>query len=72
MGVLSLQLTEGQSAATLGITGEEIVDITGVTAPADSSPNTVHVKTGDVQFDAVVRIDSPDGAAYHRHGGIMP
>jgi aconitate hydratase len=31
----------------------------------------VHVKAGDVEFDAVVRIDTPGEADYYRHGGIM-
>ena len=34
-------------------------------------PRTVHVKAGDVEFDAVLRIDTPGEADYYRHGGIM-
>lgn len=71
MGVLPLQFPEGQSADSLGLTGEETVDITGVTALNESIPDTVHVKAGGVEFDAVVRIDTPGEADYYRHGGIM-
>ena len=71
MGVLPLQFPEGQSADSLGLTGEETVDITGVDALNDTIPDTVHVKAGDIEFDAVVRIDTPGEADYYRHGGIM-
>ncbi len=72
MGVLPLQYPEGQSAESLGLTGEETFSFTGVTALNDgSTPKTVHVKADDVEFDAVVRIDTPGEADYYRHGGIM-
>jgi len=71
MGVLPLQFPEGETADSLGLTGEETFDITGVTALNDSIPSTVRVKAGDVEFDAVVRIDTPGEADYYRHGGIM-
>ncbi|BBY54616.1 aconitate hydratase AcnA [Mycobacterium koreense] len=71
MGVLPLQFPEGQNAESLGLTGEETFDITGVTALADGIPDTVHVTAGDTEFDAVVRIDTPGEADYYRHGGIM-
>jgi aconitate hydratase len=57
----------------LGLTGEEAFDVTGVTALNDgNTPRTVRVKAGDVEFDAVLRIDTPGEAAYYRNGGIMP
>ena len=72
MGVLPLQFPEGQTATTLGLTGEESFDVTGVVAlNQDTIPATVHVRAGDVQFDAIVRIDTPSEAQYYRHGGIM-
>jgi aconitate hydratase len=71
MGVLPLQFPDGQDADSLGLTGEETFDITGVTAFNHEIPETVHVKAGDVEFDAVVRIDTPGEADYYRHGGIM-
>jgi aconitate hydratase len=72
MGVLPLQFPEGGSAESLGLTGEETFDITGVEELNQGGiPRTVHVKAGDVEFDAVVRIDTPGEADYYRHGGIM-
>jgi aconitate hydratase len=72
MGVLPLQFPEGETAESLGLTGEETFSITGVTAMNDGdTPRTVKVKAGDKEFDAVVRIDTPGEADYYRHGGIM-
>ncbi|WP_039937284.1 MULTISPECIES: aconitate hydratase AcnA [Streptomyces] len=72
MGVLPLQFPEGASALSLGLTGEETFDITGVTALNDGGiPETVKVKAGEVEFDAKVRIDTPGEADYYRNGGIM-
>jgi aconitate hydratase len=72
MGVLPLQYPEGENAESLGLTGEETFSITGVTALNDGkTPRTVKVKAGDIEFDAVVRIDTPGEADYYRHGGIM-
>ncbi|MGA4993468.1 aconitate hydratase AcnA [Nonomuraea bangladeshensis] len=72
MGVLPLQFPEGATAASLGLTGEETFDITGVEELNKGGiPQTVHVRAGDVEFDAVVRIDTPGEADYYRHGGIM-
>jgi aconitate hydratase len=72
MGVLPLQFPEGESAESLGLTGEETFDISGVTALNDGqTPDTVQVKAGNVEFDAVVRIDTAGEADYFRNGGIM-
>ncbi|QFY11445.1 aconitate hydratase AcnA [Nonomuraea phyllanthi] len=72
MGVLPLQFPEGVTAASLGLTGEETFDLTGVTElNSGGIPRTVHVKAGEVEFDAVLRIDTPGEADYYRHGGIM-
>ncbi|MFL6089279.1 MAG: aconitate hydratase [Aeromicrobium sp.] len=72
MGVLPLQFPEGQNAESLGLTGEEHYDFTGISTLNDgTTPSTVHVKAGDVEFDAVVRIDTPGEANYYRNGGIM-
>ncbi|MBE1585863.1 aconitate hydratase AcnA [Nonomuraea angiospora] len=72
MGVLPLQFPEGASAQSLGLTGEETFDITGVEElNSGGIPSTVHVRAGEVEFDAVVRIDTPGEADYYRHGGIM-
>jgi aconitate hydratase len=72
MGVLPLQFPEGQNAESLGLTGEETFDITGVTElNEERTPKTVRVTAGEVSFDAVVRIDTPGEADYYRNGGIM-
>ncbi|MFD7457071.1 MULTISPECIES: aconitate hydratase [unclassified Streptomyces] len=73
MGVLPLQFPEGQSAESLGLTGEETFSISGVTELNDgTTPRTVKVTTDTgVEFDAVVRIDTPGEADYYRNGGIM-
>ena len=72
MGVLPLQYPEGENAESLGLTGEETFSITGITELNEGrTPKTVKVKAGDVEFDAVVRIDTPGEANYYRNGGIM-
>jgi aconitate hydratase len=72
MGVLPLQFPEGETAESLGLSGDETFDITGIEALNEgSTPRTVRVKAGDKEFDATVRIDTPGEAEYYRHGGIM-
>ncbi len=70
MGVLPLQFPDGASAESVGLTGEEEFEITGL-AGVDAIPETVHVRAGDIEFDAKVRIDTPAEAEYFRHGGIL-
>ena len=76
MGVLPLQYKDGESADTLGLTGEETFEILGLAGSEAPAP-VVSVKTTDAlgkvtTFDAIVRIDTPVEAAYYRHGGILP
>jgi aconitate hydratase len=72
MGVLPLQFPDGASADSLGLSGEETFDVTGITAlNGGSIPRTVSVRAGEVGFEARVRIDTPGEAEYYRHGGIM-
>jgi len=72
MGVLPLQFRPGESAASLGLTGHEVFDITGAEAMnSGDTPREVTVRAGDKEFKAVVRIDTPGEAEYYRHGGIM-
>ncbi|WP_326556990.1 aconitate hydratase [Micromonospora sp. NBC_01796] len=73
MGVLPLQYPVDVTAETLGLTGTETFTITGVTAlNSGEVPRTVRVSTDTgVEFDAVVRIDTPGEADYYRHGGIL-
>jgi aconitate hydratase len=73
MGVLPLQFPEGENAESLGLTGEEEFSVTGFADALNGGelPRTAHVKAGDVEFDARVRIDTPKEAEYFRHGGIL-
>ena len=75
MGVLPLQFPEGESADSLGLTGEETFEITGVDKINEMIPETVHVKAvngeKDVEFDAVVSIDTPGERSYYLNGGIL-
>jgi len=77
MGVIPLQFPAGESAASLKLDGTEVFDITGITElNTGKTPKTVHVTAtkGDgskVEFDAVVRIDTPGEADYYRNGGIL-
>ncbi|MET8354545.1 MULTISPECIES: aconitate hydratase [unclassified Micromonospora] len=73
MGVLPLQFPVDTTAESLGLTGTETFTFTGVTALNDGeTPRTVKVTTDTgVEFDAVVRIDTPGEADYYRHGGIL-
>lgn len=73
MGVIPLQFPAGQNADSLGLTGEETFSISGITALNEgTTPKTVKVTTDSgVEFDAVVRIDTPGEANYYRNGGIM-
>jgi len=71
MGVLPLQYTGGDTAASLGLTGQEVFTIEGV-AEGDRVPRELTVKADSTQFRVTVRIDTPGEQGYYRHGGIMP
>ncbi len=82
MGVVPLQFPAGESADSLGLDGTEIVSISGLEQLNEgTTPKTVHVVAEPsehspagkqtVEFDAVVRIDTPGEADYYRNGGIL-
>jgi aconitate hydratase len=72
MGVLPLQFVNGETAQSLGLKGDEVFSIAGVTAlNSGAIPKEVTVTAGDKTFTAKVRIDTPGEADYYRHGGIM-
>jgi aconitate hydratase len=82
MGVLPLQFPVGQSWESLGLDGTEIVSISGVEELNKGvTPKTVRVIASPssnsaagkqtIEFDAVVRIDTPGEADYYRNGGIL-
>jgi aconitate hydratase len=73
MGILPLQFAEGETLTTLGLTGEESVDIVGLDSfRGGEVPKEITVRAGAVEFSARVRIDTPMEAEYFRHGGILP
>jgi aconitate hydratase len=68
MGVLPLQFPDGESVDTLGLTGTETFNL----APLEEGATTLRVSTSTgVEFDARVRIDTPNEWRYFRHGGIL-
>jgi aconitate hydratase len=73
MGVLALQYADGDTAATLGLTGEETFSVTGVAGELNAGGLPVHatVRADDREFTVRVRIDTPKEADYFRHGGIL-
>ncbi len=79
MGVLPLQFANGESAKTLGLTGEEIYDIDGLAAAVASglaSSREINVRARRAngstrEFRVVVRIDTPQEVLYYKHGGIL-
>jgi len=76
MGVLPLQFLPGQNAQSLGLTGQEVYDISGLAALIASGAKSVAVKVTPKggpprQFEARVRIDTPKEHEYYRHGGIL-
>lgn len=74
MGVLPLQFLPGDTVASLGLSGEETFEITGLEALADGAPlpRRLSVTADGRSFEAVLRIDTPKEADYYRHGGILP
>jgi aconitate hydratase len=82
MGVIPLQFPAGQNAESLGLTGTEVFDFSGIEQLNDGvTPRTVRVTAQPsehspagaqvIEFDAVVRIDTPGEADYYRNGGIL-
>ncbi len=82
MGVLPLQFPDGESAESLGLSGEEVFSIEGIAdarsrrSRAARAPRWCAVRAerdGEdaISFDARVRIDTPREAEYYRHGGIL-
>ena len=75
MGVLPLQFKDGASRTSLGLTGEETVDLTGIAGgitPGMDVAGVIHRPDGsseEVTF--LCRIDTADEVEYYRHGGIL-
>ena len=75
MGILPLEYPAGESAASLGLTGEELFEITGIEGGVkpgqDIAVRAVAADGREVAFTARCRIDTPVEAEYYRHGGIL-
>jgi aconitate hydratase len=76
MGILPLQFKQGENADSLGLTGEEVYDITGLadTLAKGSKSITVSATKADgsvKSFPAILRIDTPQEVLYYQHGGIL-
>ena len=79
MGILPLQFEGGQSAESLGLTGEEVFDLKGIRQMLEqkfAQGRTLTVRTTDAsgasrQFKATVRIDTPQEILYYENGGIL-
>jgi aconitate hydratase len=78
MGILPLEFPAGQNAGSLKLTGEEVFDLTGIRDLVDqfAAGRRVTVKAAEkgkdpVEFDTLVRIDTPQEALYYANGGIL-
>jgi aconitate hydratase len=76
MGILPLQFLPGENAETLKLTGEEVFEIAGIRDVVEKFSSgrkiTVRVKGGKTaEFQAIVRIDTPQEALYYANGGIL-
>ena len=75
MGILPLEYPAGESAASLGLSGEELFDITGIEGGVepgqDIAVRAVAADGREVAFSARCRIDTPVEAEYYHHGGIL-
>jgi aconitate hydratase len=71
MGVLPLEFVDGADAQSLGLTGWETFEITGISAGL-APKKRLTVSAGEKKFDVVARIDTPQECEYIAHGGILP
>jgi aconitate hydratase len=74
MGVLPLEFRPGESPGSIGLTGREVFEITGVSAGLTPGGTTTVRATGDrtVTFETLTRIDTPEELVAFKHGGILP
>jgi aconitate hydratase len=74
MGILPLEFKAGESRETLGLTGKEIYEITGVTSLSPRTAIGVMAKSDDgseKKFTVTARVDTPEEVAYYQNGGIL-
>ncbi|MGH9169991.1 MAG: aconitate hydratase AcnA [Acidimicrobiales bacterium] len=73
MGVLPLEFVAGENVESLGLSGHEVISITGVAGaePGGLVGRHLSVQAGETTFDVVLRIDTPGEEDYFRDGGIL-
>ncbi len=77
MGILPLQFVSGETAHSLGLTGDEVFEISGIRELTEKFASGQHLKVhatgagGEKEFKALVRIDTPQEALYYANGGIL-
>jgi aconitate hydratase len=73
MGVLPLQLPAGESVSSLGLTGEEVIDVGDLEDGRASIVSVSAARDGHdpIEFEATVRLDTPNEVTYFRNGGIL-
>jgi aconitate hydratase len=79
MGILPLQFKNGESAESLGLTGDETYNFSGIAtllgqklgADREITVRAVGAGSKITEFKALARIDTPQEALYYQHGGIL-
>ncbi len=72
MGVLPVQFIEGATSASLGLTGDESYQVTGLRAVVDGDPSHLRITADGRDVPVRARLDSPTEREHFRHGGILP
>jgi aconitate hydratase len=74
MGVLPLEYQAGETRDSLGLTGQEVFEIEGISSLSPKKLISVKAKLAggkETNFSAIARVDTPEEVAYYRHGGIL-
>ncbi|OFV95865.1 MAG: aconitate hydratase 1 [Acidobacteria bacterium RIFCSPLOWO2_12_FULL_54_10] len=76
MGILPLQFSPGETAASLGLTGKEVYEVEGIAKALEKDKKVVvrvHDDQGGIRTIATIaRVDTPEEVQYYKHGGILP
>jgi aconitate hydratase len=74
MGVLPVEYRAGETRDTLGLTGQEVFDIQGVSSLAPRKTLAVRARSAngkEKKFSVIARVDTPEEVSYYHHGGIL-
>ena len=71
MGVLPLQFPDGESVDSLGLTGEEVIDIGDLEDGEAKTVTVTAARRRPIEFEATVRLDTPNEVTYFQNGGIL-